>query len=193
MRISTWITYHLIWLNCRQTNQTKQTLLLKRNEESGLYISIHFPGEACPFVLLVLTSQLEDLHVALLASLMDVIGMRYSQSTLCNALSWADGLNRLHCHPRGEHLLSLLGQNVEDAGQDTAKVSSQIGPSIHLYLSWFIHIIYSIQPFFYPAIHPFTLWFLCLSIHLFLCPSNHPSISLSVYPFIHLSMHTSIL
>lgn len=71
----------------------------------------------------MLTGQLEDLQAALLASLMDVIGLRYDQSTLSNALSWADGLNRLHCHPRGEHLLSLLGQNVKDAGQDTAKVS----------------------------------------------------------------------
>ncbi|KAF4097872.1 sentrin-specific protease 7b isoform X2 [Onychostoma macrolepis] len=83
--------------------------------------TVHTSGQACPFVLLVLTGQLEDLQAALLASLMDVIGLRHGQSDLSNSLSWSDGLNRLHCHARGEHLLSLLGQNVKDAGQDTAK------------------------------------------------------------------------
>ncbi|KAK9967726.1 hypothetical protein ABG768_002103 [Culter alburnus] len=96
-----------------------QARLLQK--ELSVLHTVHTSGQACPFVLLVLTGQLEDLHAALLASLMDVIGLRYNQSTLCNALSWADGLNQLHCHPRGEHLLSLLGQNVKDAGQDTAK------------------------------------------------------------------------
>lgn len=81
------------------------------------------PGQPCPFVLLVLSGQLDDLRVALLASLMDVIGLRYAQDSLSNSMSWADGLSRLHCHPRGEHLLSLLGQNCKDTGQDTAKVN----------------------------------------------------------------------
>ncbi|XP_043078253.1 sentrin-specific protease 7-like [Puntigrus tetrazona] len=55
---------------------------------------------------------------------MDVIGLRHGQSCLSNSLSWSDGLNQLHCHLRGEHLMSLLGQNVKDAGQDTAKENS---------------------------------------------------------------------
>lgn len=114
----------------------------------GLYSSIVFPGQACPFVLLVLTGQLEDLQTALLASLMDVIGLKYGHEILSNALSWADGLNRLHYHPRGEHLLSLLGQNVKDAGQDTAKVSSHIRLSIHP----FIPSIHSYHPYIHPYI-----------------------------------------
>lgn len=96
-----------------------QARLLQK--ELSVLHTVHTSGQACPFVLLVLTGQLEDLQTALLASLMDVIGLRYGQGTLSNSLSWADGRNRLHCHPRGEHLLSLLGQNVKDAGQDTAK------------------------------------------------------------------------
>ncbi|XP_067272287.1 sentrin-specific protease 7b isoform X2 [Pseudorasbora parva] len=95
-----------------------QARLLQK--ELSVLHTVHTSGQACPFVLLVLTGQLEDLQAAMLASLMDVIGLRYGQGTLSNALSWADGRNRLHCHPRGEHLLSLLGQNVTDAGQDTA-------------------------------------------------------------------------
>ncbi|XP_056125693.1 sentrin-specific protease 7b isoform X2 [Rhinichthys klamathensis goyatoka] len=96
-----------------------QSRLLQK--ELSVLHTVHTSGQACPFVLLVLTGQLEDLQTALLASLMDVIGLKYGQGTLSNALSWADGLNQLHYHPRGEHLLSLLGQNVKDAGQDTAK------------------------------------------------------------------------
>uniref|UniRef100_A0A672TEH9 Sentrin-specific protease 7-like n=1 Tax=Sinocyclocheilus grahami TaxID=75366 RepID=A0A672TEH9_SINGR len=96
-----------------------QAKLLQK--ELSVLHTVHTSGQACPFVLLVLTGQLEDLQAALLVSLMDVIGLRYGQGDLSNSLSWSDGLNRLHCHPRGEHLLSLLGQNVKDAGQDTAK------------------------------------------------------------------------
>ncbi|XP_056304112.1 sentrin-specific protease 7b isoform X2 [Danio aesculapii] len=93
---------------------------LLRKELSLLYNS-HTSGQACPFVLLVLSGQLDDLQVALLSSLMDVIGLRYAQDSLSNSVSWADGLSRLHCHPQGEHFLSLLGQNYKDTGQDTAK------------------------------------------------------------------------
>ncbi|XP_050951384.1 sentrin-specific protease 7b isoform X3 [Labeo rohita] len=96
-----------------------QARLLKK--ELSVVHTVHTSGQACPFLLLVLTGQLEDLQAALLVSLMDVIGLRYGQSDLSNSLSWSNGLNRLHCHPQGEHLLSLLGQNVSDGGQDTAK------------------------------------------------------------------------
>uniref|UniRef100_A0A9J7XRS4 SUMO specific peptidase 7b n=1 Tax=Cyprinus carpio carpio TaxID=630221 RepID=A0A9J7XRS4_CYPCA len=96
-----------------------QARLLQK--ELSVLHTVHTSGQACPFVLLVLTGQLEDLQEALLASLMDVIGLRHGQSDLSNPLSWSDGLNQLHCYPRGEHLLSLLGQNVKDSGQDTAK------------------------------------------------------------------------
>ncbi|KAL1247048.1 hypothetical protein QQF64_034414 [Cirrhinus molitorella] len=76
-----------------------QARLLQK--ELSVLHSIHTSGQACPFVLLVLTGQLEDLQAALLASLMDVIGLRYGQGSLSNSLSWSDGLNRLHCHPAG--------------------------------------------------------------------------------------------
>ncbi|XP_043078365.1 sentrin-specific protease 7b [Puntigrus tetrazona] len=99
-----------------------QARLLQK--ELSVLHTVHASGQACPFVLLVLTGQLEDLQAALLASLMDVIGLRHGQSCLSNSLSWSDGLNQLHCHLRGEHLMSLLGQNVKDAGQDTAKENS---------------------------------------------------------------------
>uniref|UniRef100_A0A8C1PIX9 SUMO specific peptidase 7b n=1 Tax=Cyprinus carpio TaxID=7962 RepID=A0A8C1PIX9_CYPCA len=92
-------------------------------------ISIPLKGQACPFILLVLSGRLDDLQAALLTSLMDVIGLRYGQGDLSNSLSWPDGLNRLHCHPRGEHLLSLLGQNMKDTGQDTAKQENTSGTS----------------------------------------------------------------
>ncbi|XP_016362969.1 sentrin-specific protease 7-like isoform X2 [Sinocyclocheilus anshuiensis] len=96
-----------------------QARLLQK--ELSVMHTVHTSGQACPFVLLVLTGQLEDLQVALLASLMDVIGLRHGQSDLSNSLSWSDGLNQLHCYPRGQHFLYLLGQNVKDAGQDTAE------------------------------------------------------------------------
>ncbi len=131
MRISGWIFKHLSRVKyCSADKQIKQTILIKRNEECGFYFSILFSGQNCPFVLLVLTGQLEDLQAALLASIMDVIGLRHGQSDLSNSLSWSDGLNRLHCHSRGKHLLSLLGQNAKDAGQDMAKVSSSVSLSI---------------------------------------------------------------
>ncbi|XP_052446615.1 sentrin-specific protease 7b isoform X1 [Carassius gibelio] len=101
---------------------------LLQTELSVLH-TVHTSGQACPFILLVLTGQLEDLQVALLASLMDVIGLRHGQSDLSNSLSWSDGLNQLHCYPRGEHLLSLLGQNVRDAGQDMSKLENTSGTS----------------------------------------------------------------
>lgn len=96
-----------------------QARLLRK--ELSLQYNTHTSGQACPFVLLVLSGQLDDLRVALLASLMDVIGLRYAQDSLSNPVSWADGLSRLLCHPRGEHFLSLLGQNCKDMGQDKAK------------------------------------------------------------------------
>ncbi|XP_051550809.1 sentrin-specific protease 7b isoform X1 [Myxocyprinus asiaticus] len=96
-------------------------------KELSVIHTVNSSGKACPFILLVLAAQLEDLQAALLASLMDVIGLRYCQEALSNTLSWADGLNQLHCHLQGAHLLSLLGQNVEDAGQETAEQESASG------------------------------------------------------------------
>ncbi|XP_065115766.1 sentrin-specific protease 7b isoform X2 [Paramisgurnus dabryanus] len=93
-------------------------------KELSVIHSVHISGQACPFLLFVLADHLGDLQTAMLESQMDMIGLKYGQTALSNPLNWADGLNRLHCHPQGVNLLSLLGQNVEDAGQDTAKVSA---------------------------------------------------------------------
>ncbi|XP_056615450.1 sentrin-specific protease 7b [Triplophysa dalaica] len=99
-------------------------------KELSVIHSVHSSSQACPFVLLVLADQLGDLQAAMLASLMDLIGLKHGQSPLSNALSWPDGLNRLHCHRQGVHLLSLLGQNVED-GHDTALKSAGGTSSCH--------------------------------------------------------------
>nr|XP_055074050.1 sentrin-specific protease 7b isoform X2 [Misgurnus anguillicaudatus] len=93
-------------------------------KELSVIHSVHISGQACPFLLFVLADHLGDLQTAMLESQMDMIGLKYGQTALSNPLNWADGLNRLHCHPQGVNLLSLLGQNVEDAGQDTAKMSA---------------------------------------------------------------------
>ncbi|XP_022521102.2 sentrin-specific protease 7b isoform X1 [Astyanax mexicanus] len=72
--------------------------------------STHATGQPCPFLLVTLSGQMEELQSALLASLMDVIGLRYGRSVLGVPLPWAEGLNQLHLHPRGGQLLTLLGQ-----------------------------------------------------------------------------------
>ncbi|KAL7833972.1 hypothetical protein AOLI_G00289320 [Acnodon oligacanthus] len=92
-----------------------QTRLL-HTELSALRITHSQP---CPFVLVTLVGQLDELQSALLASLMDVIGLRYGRPFLGVPLSWAEGLNRLHCHPRGSQLLTLLGQGDGVDGQHT--------------------------------------------------------------------------
>ncbi|TRY92927.1 hypothetical protein DNTS_024363 [Danionella cerebrum] len=84
-------------------------------------------GATCPFFLLVLGGQLEDLQKALLASLMDLIGLRFDVEALSNALPWAEGLRRLHCHPRGENFLLLLGQNITDTGRDKPEATGSNG------------------------------------------------------------------
>ncbi|XP_072527618.1 sentrin-specific protease 7b isoform X2 [Salminus brasiliensis] len=85
--------------------------------------AIHNTHTACqsgPFLLVTLAGQMDELQSALLASLMDVIGLRYGRPFLGVSLSWAEGLNRLHLHPRGSHLLTLLGQgDGVDGGQRT--------------------------------------------------------------------------
>lgn len=70
----------------------------------------HTAGQPCPFLLVTLAGQMDELQSALLASLMDVIGLRYGRPFLGVPISWAEGLNRLHLHPRGGQLLTLLGQ-----------------------------------------------------------------------------------
>ncbi|XP_066513332.1 sentrin-specific protease 7-like [Hoplias malabaricus] len=81
----------------------------------------HISGQPCQFVLVTLATQLDELRVAQLASLMDVIGLRYGLSFLAVPLSWSEGLNLLHCHPQGGQLLTLLGQGDSLDGQSTER------------------------------------------------------------------------
>ncbi|KAL2087537.1 hypothetical protein ACEWY4_016365 [Coilia grayii] len=73
-------------------------------------LSVPRPGQASPFLLLVLNEHLEDLQAGLLASVMDLIGLRSGQPGLATPLAWADGLELLHCRGHEDHLLALLGQ-----------------------------------------------------------------------------------
>ncbi|XP_037390422.1 sentrin-specific protease 7b [Pygocentrus nattereri] len=102
-----------------------QTRLL-HTELSALRIT-HAHSQPCPFVLVTLVGQLDELQSALLASLMDVIGLRYGRPSLGVSLSWAEGLNRLHCHPRGSQLLTLLGQGDRVDGQHTEEEKTKEG------------------------------------------------------------------
>ncbi|KAK1802392.1 hypothetical protein P4O66_022057 [Electrophorus voltai] len=79
----------------------------------------HTLGKPCPFVLVVLTDQLDDLQRAMLASLMDVMGLRCGQSSLAAPLPWDEGLRRLRCNPRGTHLLTLLGHGDHACSPDS--------------------------------------------------------------------------
>ncbi|KAF0046347.1 hypothetical protein F2P81_002876 [Scophthalmus maximus] len=69
---------------------------------------------SCSFLLLVLTEQLQQLQVALLASILDMEEYqkgRSSSSSSSSPLDWTDGLLLLHTcpPPLDQHLLSLLG------------------------------------------------------------------------------------
>ncbi|KAI4883783.1 hypothetical protein NFI96_012392 [Prochilodus magdalenae] len=58
---------------------------------------------------------------------MDMIGLRYGRTSLGSPLSWAEGLNRLHCHPRGGQLLTLLGQGDSVDSQHTQEERTSEG------------------------------------------------------------------
>ncbi|XP_030638726.1 sentrin-specific protease 7b [Chanos chanos] len=83
--------------------------------------TVNHPGQACPFLLLVLTERLEDSQAARLVSLMDLIGLCTGNSGLESPLSWAEGLNLIRRHGRSAHLLSLLGQ-------EPSKTTSNLRP-----------------------------------------------------------------
>ncbi|KAL1022090.1 hypothetical protein UPYG_G00022070 [Umbra pygmaea] len=92
------------WVSDAQAN-------LVQTELSPLH-PITLPGQACPFLLLVLSEQLGDLQAALLASMLDVDAFRQGRShDLKSPLSWADGLALIHSCPQDTHLLTLLGQS----------------------------------------------------------------------------------
>ncbi|XP_048091012.1 sentrin-specific protease 7b isoform X1 [Alosa alosa] len=89
--------------------------------------SIHRPGQASPFMLLVLNEHLEDLQAALLASIMDLVGLRSGQPGLSSPLAWAEGLELLHCSGQEEHLLALLGQPPGSPGRTEAQGGARNG------------------------------------------------------------------
>nr|XP_046179550.1 sentrin-specific protease 7-like isoform X2 [Oncorhynchus gorbuscha] len=106
-----------LWVSEAQAN-------LVQTELSALH-PVTLPGQACPFLLLVLREQLGDMQAALLASMLDVEAFRQGRSyDLKSPLSWADGLALIHSCPQDAHLLTLLGQSlVADPGLGTAKGS----------------------------------------------------------------------
>ncbi|XP_035490366.1 sentrin-specific protease 7b isoform X1 [Scophthalmus maximus] len=96
-----------LWVTDAQAN------LLQR-ELSALRGSPAPSGVSCSFLLLVLTEQLQQLQVALLASILDMEEYqkgRSSSSSSSSPLDWTDGLLLLHTcpPPLDQHLLSLLG------------------------------------------------------------------------------------
>ncbi|XP_010898691.2 sentrin-specific protease 7b isoform X2 [Esox lucius] len=94
-----------LWVSDAQAN-------LVQTELSVLH-PITLPGQACPFLLLVLCEQLGDLQAALLASMLDVEAFRQGRShDLKSPLSWAEGVALIHSCPQDTHLLSLLGQSL---------------------------------------------------------------------------------
>uniref|UniRef100_A0A4W5RIK0 SUMO specific peptidase 7b n=1 Tax=Hucho hucho TaxID=62062 RepID=A0A4W5RIK0_9TELE len=108
-----------LWVSEAQAN-------LVQTELSALH-PVTLPGQACPFLLLVLREQLGDLQAALLASMLDVEAFRQGRSyDLKSPLSWADGLALIHSCPQDAHLLTLLGQSLvadPSPGLGTAKGS----------------------------------------------------------------------
>ncbi|XP_063067908.1 sentrin-specific protease 7b isoform X2 [Engraulis encrasicolus] len=90
-------------------------------------LSIPRPGQASPFLLLVLSEHLEDLQAGLLASVMDLIGLRSGQPGLATPLGWAEGLELLHYRGREEHLLALLGQGTDSTSLDDESAESPSG------------------------------------------------------------------
>ncbi|XP_045072588.1 sentrin-specific protease 7b isoform X2 [Coregonus clupeaformis] len=108
-----------LWVSEAQAN-------LVQTELSALH-PVTLPGQACPFLLLVLREQLGDLQAALLASMLDVEAFRQGRSyDLKSPLSWADGLALIHSCPQDAHFLTLLGQSLvadPNPGLGTAKGS----------------------------------------------------------------------
>lgn len=69
----------------------------------------------CPFLLLVLKEQLQELQTALLASILDMDEYKKASSSggPTSPLEWTDGLLLLHScpPPLDQHLLGLLGHS----------------------------------------------------------------------------------
>ncbi|XP_030607888.1 sentrin-specific protease 7b isoform X2 [Archocentrus centrarchus] len=86
--------------------------------ESGITIPVK--GPPCPFVLLLLKEQLQELQAALLASILDMEEYKSSSSSSegpAPLLDWASGLLLLHsCPPPvDQHLLRLLGHSTRSS------------------------------------------------------------------------------
>lgn len=106
-----------LWVTDAQTN-------LMQRELSDIQASSATSGPPCSFLLLVLKEQLQELQVALLASILDMKEYREGHSSpssigLTSPLAWTDGLVLLHsCPPPvDQHLLRLLGQSTEKSSQ----------------------------------------------------------------------------
>lgn len=63
----------------------------------------------CPFVLVHLIAQLDELQEATLASLMEMMALRSAHPSLGTPLSREEGLKRVLHHPCGSRFLTLLG------------------------------------------------------------------------------------
>ncbi|XP_030607880.1 sentrin-specific protease 7b isoform X1 [Archocentrus centrarchus] len=94
-----------------------QSSLLQRELSS---IQTSSSGPPCPFVLLLLKEQLQELQAALLASILDMEEYKSSSSSSegpAPLLDWASGLLLLHsCPPPvDQHLLRLLGHSTRSS------------------------------------------------------------------------------
>ncbi|XP_056226671.1 sentrin-specific protease 7b isoform X2 [Seriola aureovittata] len=107
-----------LWVTEAQAN-------LLHRELSAMRIS-NASGPSCSFLLVVLKEQLQELHAALLASILDMEEYKKGRSSSSSSsspssggptspLDWTDGLLLLHScpPPLDQHLLGLLGHSAE--------------------------------------------------------------------------------
>ncbi|XP_028837070.1 sentrin-specific protease 7b isoform X2 [Denticeps clupeoides] len=92
-------------------------------------ISIPLKDQACPFLVLVLHEHMQDVQIAKLTSIMDLLGLRACQPRLSSPLSWADGLSLIRCRSQDDHLLSLLGQVTETGSASHPAVQDKESPA----------------------------------------------------------------
>uniref|UniRef100_A0AAY4BI14 Ubiquitin-like protease family profile domain-containing protein n=1 Tax=Denticeps clupeoides TaxID=299321 RepID=A0AAY4BI14_9TELE len=91
--------------------------------------SIQGTDQACPFLVLVLHEHMQDVQIAKLTSIMDLLGLRACQPRLSSPLSWADGLSLIRCRSQDDHLLSLLGQVTETGSASHPAVQDKESPA----------------------------------------------------------------
>ncbi|XP_034034780.1 sentrin-specific protease 7b isoform X2 [Thalassophryne amazonica] len=98
-----------LWVTEEQANVLHRELLAIRPPDTAV--------PPCSFLLLVLKEQLQELHSALLASILDMEGYirGRASSSVSSPIDWTDGLLLFHScpPPLDQHLLSLLGHSVE--------------------------------------------------------------------------------